>query len=223
MRERRHQRHRRQRGADNRSRPGGADSAPVDLPRQRDRAEDTGLVAERRGDEVAVDVLAEQRRVEIAADEFAEPCAHHRQQRGPVQHAPARDHALRRDDEHDAEDAERDIFGFERPRGVIIRELRRRFVPALRDRRTARKALPAIAVDRAHAGKRVARGVVRKPQVADLWMDETVQRAPVDQQAGADPGADRHVAQALGPAAGTPAVLAERRGGHVEVKRDRYL
>ncbi len=84
--------------------------------------------------------------------------------------------------------------------------------PTCRDRRAGGEPLPAVTVKRAGAGEtdrgndRVARGCGR-PRGASA----RAPAAPLTHQAGADPGADRQVAEAVAPDRRAPAPFPERR------------
>ena len=79
---------------------------------------------------------------------------------------------------------------------VVVGQVAAVGAPAGAERRSAGQPLPAVAVKRADAGERIAGEIVGNAEVADLRVDEPVQRPPVDQQPGADAGAHRQVAEA---------------------------
>ena len=81
--------------------------------RQRNRPQHPSPVAECREHDVIVDALAQQRRVQVTADELPQPGPDHRQKRRALHHPSADDHALGRRHRDDAEDAQGQVLGLQ--------------------------------------------------------------------------------------------------------------
>ena len=76
-------------------------------------------------------------------------------------------------------------------------------------------------MERAGTGKRVAGVVVRNEDVAELGMHDPVDGSAVEDDAGADARAHRHVDEVRQPASGAPALLGKRCRVHIGVRRQR--
>src|SRR5262249_51425882 len=75
----------------------------------------------------------------------------------------------------------------------------------------------------ARAGEWIEVVVVRNAHVAELGMEEAMDRAAAHQPAAADPGADRDVAEHLEPFCSAPAMLTQRGCVDICVECDRRL
>ena len=120
----------------------------------------------------------------------------------------------------DAEYPQREVVGFKRPGRVLVGQLGRRAAPPRLQGRAAGQSLPAVAVQRARARIGVAFAVVGDAQVPHLGVQKTVARVAVDEQARPDARPRGQIGEARRPLPGAPALLADGRGGDVEVEDD---
>ena len=92
--------------------------------------------------------------------------------------------------------------------------------PSVRNRRTRREAFEAIPVEWAPPGKGVV-GVPRDPEVADLRVDQSMDRFSVRHNSPADSSANGDVDEVIETGTGSPATFAEGSSVHVGVEADR--
>ena len=170
--------------------------------------------------EVVLDPVAQLRHIDIAAKELSQPALDRCEKPGGLRHSAAQNDSLRRESEHDGEQAEREIPGLQPP-DLVIDELLGRTSPPHAQCLPGSEALEAVAVEGAGALKGVALSIVRNADVSELRMSQSVQRVPVNDEAAADPGPHRHVAEGVEAHRGAPSPLADRRGGDVGVEADR--
>ena len=171
-------------------------------------------------DEVVVDRVGERWRVDVAGERLEQPGAHQRQQPRRAAHPAAEDDPFGGEDEDDVRQAEREVLRLQLP-DLGVGQLLPRPAPALAQRGPRGEALEAVAVERAGAGEGIALAVVRDQHVADLGMEQAVDRPPVDEDPAADPGADGDVDEGVEPLGGAVAPLAHRGGVDVGVEGDR--